>query len=678
MDENEKNIIRTGLRDYLLKVTTPDRKAGRDMYACPLCGSGTHGRGSTGALHYTSKTDEWYCHSCDRGGDIFTLHALLNKLDLDKDFPQIIEGVKKTIGLPVTSASEDRPQKDEKRMNDIEKYSALMPGSAAEAYLKSRGFSDEIIRKFKLGFNPNRGVFVKSLNTVKKFASLVIPYPGTDYFTERLLDPGDVDKYQNQTGEAPTFYVKQDDSGYFYITEGQLDALSMIQLGAKNVIASPNASKIEKLAPDLKMKGAVIVADADSEDKRSDKDNLTPGERKAQEFTEALKTLKIKSLIVYPPNGCKDSNDALISAPGALKDLLEQSMNDCKALEDLKEESPFKIFNAREYIEQDILGSDIRYFTKYKDRKTGFKNIDKHLILYPGLACLTGATSLGKTSFCSQLADQLIEKGETVLYFSLEQLTIELITKSLARRYYAKGGRQLSNIDIKNGVSDRVLEEVKRDYSQDAERLNYIECDFTVSADMIISYVEDYIKQNQVKPVVIVDYLQIISAPEGVRFDDRERIDDAVKKLKLLSKRRELFVLVISNMARSSYREKISEDSFKESGLIEYTCDYLFGLQLSILEDEAFFTKKGSRGGEKDTGKSERQVMIDEASEAMPKEVVFKVMKNRNGKKVFRAFFKYHPEYDLFEECAGERYDKNSPLYGFTDYEVDKIPFTRV
>lgn len=651
------------------------------MYVCPLCGSGTINN-MTGAFHVTG--DEWHCFSCKAGGDIFTLHALLNGLDVEKDFPQIADEVKQMIMPSIGNVSSDKRKQvekatDEKKRNgkiirdNIERWKAKMPGSAAEAYLKSRGLTDETIEKYCLGYDEEKD-------------AVVIPYPGKDYWVKRIMNLGtkDKDKYEypknteSPYDEQPAFYIKQDDSGYFYITEGQIDALSMIQIGEKNVIGCNNANKIEKLAPDLKMKGAIIVADKDPEDKRSEKDNLTPGERQAQSLTKALERLKIKSLTIYPPTGCKDSNDALVSAPDALKSILEQGMNECKELEDLKEESPFKIFNAREYIEQDILGSDIRYFTKYRDRKTGFKNIDKHLTLYPGLACLTGATSLGKTSFCSQLADQLIEKGETVLYFSLEQLTIELITKSLARRYYAKGGRKLSNIDIKNGVSDMVLEEVKRDYSQDAERLNYIECDFTVSADMIISYVEEYIEQNQVKPVVIVDYLQIISAPEGVRFDDRERIDDAVKKLKLLSKRRELFVLVISNMARSSYREKISEDSFKESGLIEYTCDYLFGLQLSILEDETFFTKKGSRGGEKDTGKSERQVMIDEASEAMPKEVVFKVMKNRNGKKVFRAFFKYHPEYDLFEECDGERYDKNSPLYGFTDYPGNKIPFKTV
>lgn len=340
----------------------------------------------------------------------------------------------------------------------------------------------------------------------------------------------------------------------------------------------------------------------------------------------------------------------------------------------------FKNVNVSEYLTGDGFDKDIEYFRKYKNRKTGFSNIDKYLTLYPGLACLTGATSLGKTSFSVQLADQLIERGETVLYFSLEQLPIELVTKSLARKYYLAGGNNLNNIDIKNGASDDTLISVKKAHAQTARRLNIIECDFTVSADEIVKYVEDYIKaNNQIKPIVIVDYLQIISAPFYERMDDRERIDDAVKKLKLLSKENELFVLVISNMARSSYREKIGEDSFKESGLIEYTCDYLFGLQLSVLEDETFFTKKGSHGGEKETLKSEKQKKIDEASEAIPKEVVFKAMKNRNGRKVFRAFFNYRPNFDLFEVDNNSKYDKDSPKSQFSQATSDDdIPFEDV
>lgn len=664
INDSVKEELRPRLIDYVSKITKPDRKAGRNMFVCPVCGSGSKGgRKSDGALHVDG--ERWFCHSSSHssGGDIFELFAQVNGLDTVTDFPKIIEGLADALGVTVidSARSDFKPEKREvreevkqmnpERVSQIESFASQLAGSPAEKYLHDRGFSDEIIRDYRLGYD-------RAKNAV------VIPYPGTDYFTKRLIAPAEgQNKYDNLPGEAPTFMIKGADSGFYFITEGQLDALSMIQAGAKNVIASHYPSKIETLLETVNIDGAVIVADQDE-----------PGKKIAQTLTEFFTEKKIRSLVIYPPEGFKDSNDLLKSDPKKLTELLSQGAKDCQALE--APTVTFKSVNVREYLETDVFGTDIEYFRKYRDRKTGFSNIDKYLTLYPGLACLTGATSLGKTSFCVQLADQLIEKGETVLYFSLEQLPIELVTKSLARRYYLAGGNNFQNMDIKNGSSDDTLIRVKREYAEKASRLNYIECDFTVSADMIVDFVEEYVKITNVKPIVIVDYLQIISAPSGERFDDRERIDDAVKKLKLMSKRNELFVLMISNMARSTYREKIGEDSFKESGLIEYTCDYLFGLQLSILEDEKFFTKKGSRGGEKETLKSEKQDKIDEASEAIPKEVVFKAMKNRNGRKVFRAFFKYRPNYDLFEVDNNSKYDKDSPSYQFTEIDDDDdIPF---
>lgn len=660
-----KDELRSRLVEYVNQVTTPSRRAGKNMFVCPLCGSGSKGgRDSDGAFHLTG--ERWYCHSCQRGGDIFTLYADLNQLDTIKDFSKINEGLSQALGVTAIDSARKAftperkeglkvsKQLDQARVSQIESFASQLAGSPAETYLRDRGFSDEIIQNFKLGYDRTKN-------------AVVIPYPGTDYYTERLINPVGRNKYDNLPGEAPNFIVKGSDSDFYFVTEGQLDALSMIQAGAKNVIASHYPSKIEALIDSgFRIDGVVIVADHDE-----------PGETNAQSLTDLFSEKKIKSLVIYPPEGCKDSNDLLQSDPAKLTELLSQGAKDLRSIED--ERPIFKVTNVSEYLTTDAFGSDIEYFRKYKDRKTGFSNIDKYLTLYPGLACLTGATSLGKTSFCVQLADQLIEKGETVLYFSLEQLPIELVTKSLARKYYLRGGKLLDNMDIKNGASDDDLIAVKKAHAQTAQRFNIIECDFTVSAEMIDAYVRDYINQTKITPVVIVDYLQIISAPEGQRMDDRERIDDAVKRLKKLSKDKELFVLMISNMARSTYREKIGEDSFKESGLIEYTCDYLFGLQLAILEDDKFFTKKGNRGGEKETLKSEKQDKIDEASEAIPKEVVFKAMKNRNGRKVFRAFFKYRPDYDYFEVDPYSRYDKDSPSYQFEEVDDDDdVPFATV
>lgn len=690
-----KESLRGRLEEYVADLTRGQHNnPSSHLYACMICGSGTHNSAtSDGALHVSGQ--KWYCNACGRGGDIFSLYGYIHQLDpkSPEGFKEILEGLKKDLGVSDPVGSGRDPEKNSggsERAALIEKYASQLVGSRGEEYLHSRGFIDKIIRGYRLGYNPKR--YIRKVG--KSFETIVIPYPETDYFTERLIDPTDgADKYQNQTGSAPIYMIREGENPYYFITEGQIDALSLRQSGAKNVIASKDANKIKKLLDSgFRMDGAIFVADRDPEEERSEKDGKTAGERLSEGIRSVLQERGIKCLIAFPPEGFKDSNDVLRKDPKILRNLIIQWSQELDQLPDVKKEEKkdekesdpdapkLRTINLREYLSEDGFQTDIEYFRKYKDRKTGFSKIDEHLTLYPGLAGFTGATSLGKTSFCVQLADQLVERGETVLYFSLEQTPIEIVTKILSRRVYARNPLSpINNVDIKNGASSPDLESVKTAFFDVSERFNIVECDFRTSADLIVDYVTRFVREKDVRPVVFVDYLQILALPEGARFDDRGRIDDAVKKLKKLSNDQELFIMMISNMARSTYREKIGEDSFKESGLIEYTCDYLFGLQLAILEDDEFFSKKGSRGGEKETLKSEKQDKIDEASEAMPKEVVFKSVKNRNGRKVFRAFFRYYPDFDLFEEDLQSGFDKSSGYHGFRrTTEKTKAPFLTV
>ena len=683
-NDSTKKLIRSKLGEYVSMITKPSPKGGRDMWACPICGSGSSGRrDSDGAFHVTG--EEWFCHAHNSGGDIFTLYAEINNLDSKNDFPQIMEGLSQELGITAIDSAKndfsDRKElktaalpkvekkvapeikRDPEREKQIEIFASMMTGSRAEKYIhEERALSEEVIEHFRLGYNPNRYISRKG----KNYETLVIPYPGTDYFTERLIDPGDADKYFNQPGSAPVFIINENkDSKYFYITEGQIDALSMYQVGCRNIIASHYPSKIEDLIESgtVDIEGVVIVADRDE----PKEDGTKPGEEIANKLKKIFDSHGIKSIVVYPPIGYKDVNDMLVRYND---EILVQFLSDpARKLmkmksEDQTEESEIKSFSVKEYFSSGKFAEDIEYFRRYKGRKTGFTNIDNYLTLYPGLACLTGATSLGKTSFCVQLADQLVERGETVLYFTLEQLPIEIAVKSIAREYYLRKSEDapfftLTNTDIKNGFSDEDVQEIidQRGMSESADRFHIVQCDFTFTADRIIKYVEDFITKNRVLPIVIIDYLQILSSPEDGYYDEREKIDDAVKKFKLLSRNYEIFVLMISNMARASYKERIGEDSFKESGLIEYTCDYLWGLQLSILESDNFFTEVGKMGGKKETSKATKQFMIDNNSAMIPKEVVFKSMKNRNGKKIFRAFFKYRPDFDIFIEDHNSRYD---------------------
>ncbi len=53
--------------------------------------------------------------------------------------------------------------------------------------------------------------------------------------------------------------------------------------------------------------------------------------------------------------------------------------------------------------------------------------------LYPGLYVIGAISSLGKTTFANQMADQIAEQGKSVLYISLEQSSLELTAKSISR-----------------------------------------------------------------------------------------------------------------------------------------------------------------------------------------------------------------------------------------------------
>lgn len=321
-----------------------------------------------------------------------------------------------------------------------------------------------------------------------------------------------------------------------------------------------------------------------------------------------------------------------------------------------REKSCFSVHDAGSYLSNGQYNADIQYFQKYKDRKVGFPTLDKYLTLYPGLCALGGASSLGKTTLAVNIADKLLARGETVLYFSFEQLPIEITTKSLARMLRERNPfTPLTNIDIKNGATCDDLEQVKQEYSELAKNLQIITGNFHTRAADIKEYVERFINEHDgIRPIVIIDYLQLIAPPEGFRGGIREYTDENIKTLKDMQKENELFVLMLSSFNRSSNDVPVSYEAFKETSMVEYTCDYILGLQLAILDAEntEFYASTGSRGGEKVTTIDKRRKMINEAQQKFPKEVELVSLKNRNGRQFFKVFFEYSPQYDLFTEAG--------------------------
>lgn len=321
------------------------------------------------------------------------------------------------------------------------------------------------------------------------------------------------------------------------------------------------------------------------------------------------------------------------------------------------------------YLEEKFT-ADIERFKTFKGRKTGFYNLDAESGgLYPGLYAIGAISSLGKTTFTHQIGDQLAEQGDHVLFFSLEQNRLEMVTKSLSRRS-ARIDRKnaVSAIDIRSGnISDAVGLAMEA-YSETAKLMNVIECNFDTTIDSIVTYTKRYMKQNNVKPIVIVDYLQIIPATNPHQ-SDKEKVDTIVRGLKKLQSENDLVVFVISSLNRANYLAPVDFESFKESGSIEYTADVVWGLQLQALNSDIF-------NGDKKIKEKREKIKI--AKKAIPRKLELVCLKNRYGISSYTCGFTYDPRYDLFEPDTAYKQENELNLnekgmnYNGNTYEVTK------
>ena len=168
-------------------------------------------------------------------------------------------------------------------------------------------------------------------------------------------------------------------------------------------------------------------------------------------------------------------------------------------------------------------------------------------------------------------ANELIAKSLSRITF----LTSGKWEKGKTARYIMNGekGKSLSLEDMK------VLSDAAATYKSTIGQHLYIyEGVGDIGVIQIRQKVEEHIRATGKKPVVFIDYLQIL-APYDVHSTDKQNTDRAVTALKRLSRDYNIPVIGISSFNRENYSEPVSMASFKESGAIEYSSDVLIGLQ---------------------------------------------------------------------------------------------------
>lgn len=304
-----------------------------------------------------------------------------------------------------------------------------------------------------------------------------------------------------------------------------------------------------------------------------------------------------------------------------------------------------------------IFGQKEKFYSYIeKNRKmpmigTGWPKLDDKLNggIMPGLYCLGAISSLGKTAFSLQLASSLAKQGYYVLYFTIEMSQIEMMARTISQITFMNSPvdyKDYGTLEALNGYKDNedLFKVYSNEYFNKYQRLSFIEGDFDMSVKTINNKIQQFISDFKHRPIVFVDYLQLVDHGEkdsngNDRYlNDKQSIDIVTKSLKKISRNHDIPIWLISSFNRQSYKSPVSFECFKESGIIEYTSDVLMGLQLSVLD------------GNSPKDKDKINEMINNAKSQNPREITLVILKQRNGKSYIKQKFKFYPKNNFFCE----------------------------
>ena len=306
-----------------------------------------------------------------------------------------------------------------------------------------------------------------------------------------------------------------------------------------------------------------------------------------------------------------------------------------------------KIISVYEYLTGGQYAADLEQFQRGAEVKTGFPVLDQKIGggLYAGLYVIGAASSAGKTTIALQIADQIAEQHKPVLFFSMEQSRLELVSKSisrLARDMFPGDQRNLkTSLQIRRGYTSEETQQAQQIYADAIARyIHIIEGDFKTTADTIRATAERFINDTKQQPVIVIDYLQVVRPGEDDRRKDKRlQTGSAIFSIKTLSRDLKVPVILISSVNRDSYTRPLSMDSFKEAGEIEFTADVLIGLELERV-----------RTFEKKDNEEMRRAALEEEEYKPMRKVLLTLLKNRYGSKRGDISYSYITAYDHFIE----------------------------
>jgi len=267
----------------------------------------------------------WKCFGCGAGGDVF---SFLQKIE-GLTFPEAAERLARQLGLEWRATGGDSARAERRRRVQqaldlaAQYFQARLQspaGAVAREYLRSRGFREDTIAEFRLGYAlPGWDDLAKYLTSKKvaaevaREADLIRPRPSGGYydtfrnrvifpiedtsrhvigFGGRTLDPQEPAKYLNSADTLvfkkgrhvyglPQARQAMTEAGYVVLVEGYTDVLALSQAGFRPVVAALGTALTEDHVRLLSryVETVVLCYDADSAGQQATLRNLEVFER---------------------------------------------------------------------------------------------------------------------------------------------------------------------------------------------------------------------------------------------------------------------------------------------------------------------------------------------------------------------------------------------------------------
>lgn len=716
-EDARKDINGRPLTDFVpLELS---RKAGRNMYKCPVCGSGS-GRSGTGALHIYPDSNRVFCYAgncfTDKGEDTIGALRIIWQCDETEAFKRAGYSLDYEAPAPAhqehkksTEHQERKPEAADYSLFYRKWHQDLKESPEALEYLHGRGITDDSIERFNLGYCAT-WKHTRAGEKVAPTRRIIIPRTKGTYTARRIDKPAN---------ELEANYIKQvqgrqkdlfnlealDGAETPIICEGELDAISLYQAGAASVVGIGTTTNAGTLLEEAKKHPeAVFILALDNDPDKEDGSN--PGKeaqtKLAADMTAAgLAVLSIDPAKIY--GEAKDGNEAFTKDPerlGKVIAYLQGKAQEMKAGRDEEREAELRKRTGEGMLEDFLLTVKKRDFEPIP---TGISDLDRALeggFTRKTLVMLGAAPGMGKTALAAWIFENMATAGNDVLYINLEMAREQLLARSISRLVWKYEKKDINALKVLRGYSwtDEEAEAIGRAaerYKTDIAR-NFIynpdtpEGEERNNIDTILKTMEAEtarIKaQGKPAPLICIDYLQMITTPEK---DAIEGLKKAIKRLKDFAIDNETVVFLIMANNRASNKAGTAElESGRDTSAIEYSGDLMLGLAYTAIEDRRKYPCGEDKNGNTRYAEYDLETIrrmkkeAYEAGQEVPQvcnELSLKVLKNRFGEAERRAnliFDGKHATFNLREYRFSDFTDgtQDTSGTGWTEYH-GKTPF---